>query len=103
MLFGKIGFVAVLTDPFLDFLPERDEVGEEDRIDGEELLIGLYDVDGVVEKEDHILNLHEEAMGIGLTAFRSGVEGAAQGEVEQQGLDPFLQGVEFVCFHGCTD
>lgn len=83
MFFGKIGFVAVLTDPFLDFLPEGDEVGEEDRIDGEELLIGLYDVDGVVEEENDVLYLHEEAMGIGLAAFGGGVEGAAQGKVEQ--------------------
>ena len=103
MVLGEVGFVAVLVDPFLDFLFKGDEVGEEYRIDGKERLIGSYDVDGVVEEEDDVLNLHEEAMGIGLTAFRSGVEGAAQGEVEQQGLDPFLQGVEFVCFHGCTD
>ena len=83
MLFGKIGFVAVLTDPFLNFLPEGDEVGEEDRIDGKELLIGLYDIDGVVEEEDDVLYLHEEAMGVGLAAFGGGVEGAAQGKVEQ--------------------
>ena len=83
MFFGEIGFVAVLADPFLDFLPEGDEVGEGDRIDGEKLLIGLYDVDGVVEEENDVLYLHEEAMGVGLAAFGGGVEGAAQGKVEQ--------------------
>lgn len=83
MFFGEIGFVAVLADPFLDFLPEGDEVGEEDRIDGKKLLIGLYDVDGIVEEKDNVLYLHEETMGVGLAAFRGGVERAAQGKVEQ--------------------
>lgn len=101
MLIGKIGLVSVLVDPVLDFLLERDEVGEKDGVDREERVIGLDDVEGGVKEEDDILYLHEEATGIGLTAFRGGVEGAAHGEVEHQGLDPFLQGVGFVCFHGC--
>ena len=100
MLIGKIGLVTVVVDPFLDFLLERDEVGVKDGVDGKELIIGLDDVDSGVKEEDDILYLHKEAVGIGLAAFRGGVEGAAHGEVEHQGLDPFLHGVGFVCFHG---
>lgn len=103
MLIGKIGLVTVLVDPFLDFLFERDEIGEKDGVDGKELVIGLDDVEGVVKEKDDILYLHEKAVGISLAAFRGGVEGAAHGEVEHQGLDAFLQGVGFVCFHGCKD
>ena len=100
MLIGKIGLVTVLVDPFLEFLLERDEVGVKDGVDGKELFVGLDDVEGDVKEEDNILYLHEEAVGISLAALGCSVEGAAHGEVEHQGLDPFLQCVGFICFHG---
>ena len=90
MLIRKVGFVTVLVDPFLEFLLERDEVGVKDGVDGKELFVGLDDVEGDVKEEDNILYLHEETVGIGLAALGGGVEGAAHGEVEHQGLDPFL-------------
>ncbi len=100
VLFVQAGVVALFFQGIFDFILEGAEIHIEDRGDGKQFRVGLDDIDGGVDVEDHALDFYQETMGIGFAALGGGVKGAAHGEVEHQGLDPFLQGVGFVCVHG---
>ena len=100
VLFVQAGVVALFFQGVLDFILKGAEIHIEDRGDGKQFRVGLDDIDGGVDVEDHALDFYQEAMGVCFAALGGGVKGAAHGEVEHQGLDPLLQGVGFVCVHG---
>ena len=100
VLFVQAGVVALFLQGVFDFILEGAEIHIEDRGDRKQFRIGLDDIDGGVDIEDHALDFYQEAMGVCFATLGGGVKGAAHGEVEHQGLDPLLQGVGFVCVHG---